>query len=250
MSFFAASAHAGPSEEGFHGFLGAGVAYRADYDGAKERRALALPVSMLSYRKGAFDISTNEGLRYWAVNNPDWQVALVLGADFGRSERKTRFGLGSERLVGMGKLKTTPEIGVSATWTGAGMPLSLDLLRAADNKGHGGTHGSLSTNLPLYAKHKLQLTANAALSFGDGRYQQAYYGVTPEQAARTAFKAYSPGAGFHGMDLSVSARYALNEHWGAMGSVGYHRLLGDAAKSPLTERKGTPTLFLGVGYAY
>lgn len=242
------------AEDGFHGLLGAGIAYAPTYDGAKERRTQGVLLPDLHYRAGAFEASTTGGLRYWAIDQEQLQLALVLGVDGGRAEKKTGGGLGasgSDRLRGMGKLSATAELGLAGSWQGLGLPLSFSLMRAVSgSRGHGGTHGTVEATWPFYQRDKLQLAAELGLGWGDRRYQQAYYGVTAEQAARTAFKAYAPSAGLHGLDLRLNGQYQLSEHWSLMGSVGYHRLLGDAARSPLTERKATPVAMLGVGYKF
>jgi outer membrane protein len=250
LALLSCSASAVEVEEGFHGFLGAGVAYRSVYDGAEERRARGTVIPMLSYRKGAFEASTLGGLRYWALDGKDLKLAFVVGADAGRADKKSNSRPGSDLLKGMGTLKSTVEVGVAGSWSGAGIPLGFDLMTAPGKKGHGGTHGSFNAAWPFFSQGKLQLEANASLAFGDKRYNQSYYGVTTAQAANSQFKAFNAGAGFHGLDVGVSARYPLTGQWGVMGTVGYHRLLGDAAKSPLTQRKGSPTLLLGVGYQF
>lgn len=245
--------HTARAEDGFHGLLGAGIAYAPTYDGAKERRTQFMLLPDLRYRAGAFEASTTGGLRYWAIDKEDLQLALVLGADGGRAEKRTRGGLGAEgsdRLKGMGKLSATAELGLAGSWQGLGLPLSFSVMRALGSKGHGGLHGSVEASWPFYNRDKLQLAAELGLGWGDKRYNQAYYGVTAEQAARTAFRAYAPGAGLHGLDLRLNGQYQLSERWSLMGSVGYHRLLGDAAKSPLTERKATPMAMLGLGYRF
>lgn len=241
------------AEDGFHGLIGAGVGYTPDYDGAKDSHSHAVLMPMLDYRKGAFEVSTRGGLRYWAVDRDDWKVAAVLGYDAGREEKRSNgsFGtVGSDRLRGMGKLDATVEAGVDVVWNGAGVPVQFKLMKAPGGTGHGGMHGSVGSSVDLLRQDKLQLSLNTELSFGDSRYNQAYHGVTATQAQHTAFREFHPKAGFDGVNVGLSARYQLAEHWGAMASVGYRRLLGDAANSPLTERKGTPTAMVGVGYQF
>jgi len=243
-----------PPAEGLHGFIGAGVVHSPSYVGAKESRSHAVLVPDLRYRKGAFEASTMGGLRYWLRENQDFQFAVKLGVDGGREDHKVKGTLGqsgSDRLRGMGKLKGTAELGVVGSWSGLGLPLQFELKTALGrNKGHGGTLASLGTSLPLFAKGDLELGLEASLGFADKRYLQAYYGVTAAQSAATSFAPFSPKAGLYGADLGLSARYRLGERWSMLANLGYHRVLGDAAKSPLVERKGAPTALLGVGYSF
>lgn len=238
------------SQEGFHGVLGVAVVSGPEYDGAKKTRTRLAPLPLLTYRSGAFEASTLGGLRYWALDNADWRVALGLGFDAGRKDKSTRFGQGSDRLKGMGEIKASAELGLSVTWLGGVAPITFDLKTSPGKRGHGGTHGAVSTEVPLFAKDRLFLSAKAAVEFGDADYNQAYYGVSAAQASTSQFKAFKAGSGFNQMSLGLSARYQLTDKWVAMGQVGYQRALGDAAKSPLTERKGAPTASFGVGYVF
>lgn len=52
------------------------------------------------------------------------------------------------------------------------------------------------------------------------------------------------------MDLSVGGDYSLTENWMAVGSIGYSALMGDAADSPIVERKSAPTGTFGAAYKF
>ncbi|MCV2362509.1 MipA/OmpV family protein [Paucibacter sp. DJ1R-11] len=250
--FGAQAAEPSPSE-GLHGLIGFGAVYSPTYVGAKESRSHAVLLPDLRYRKGAFEASTMGGLRYWAVERPDFQFALTLSGDAGREDHKVKGFLGqsgSDRLRGMGKLKGSAEVGVAGSWSGLGLPLNFELKTALGKQGHGGTLASLGSSLPLLASGPLELGAEASLGFGDKRYLQSYYGVTAAQAAATSFKEFHPKAGLYGADLGLTGRYKLSDSLSLMAHAGYHRVLGDAAKSPLVERKGAPTLLLGLGYTF
>jgi len=239
--------------EGFHGFIGAGAAYSPTYVGAKESRSHAVLLPDLRYRKGAFEASTLGGLRYWAVERPDFQFALTLGADAGREDHKVKGFLGqsgSDRLRGMGKIKASGELGVAGSWSGLGLPLNFELKTALGKQGHGGTLASKGRLLPKLASGPLELGAEVSLGFADTRYLQSYYGVSAAQAAATSFKEFHPKAGLYGAYLGLSARYKLSDSMSLMANASYHRVLGDAAKSPLVKRKGAPTVLVGLGYTF
>lgn len=48
----------------------------------------------------------------------------------------------------------------------------------------------------------------------------------------------------------VTARYRLNPHWSLGATGGVTRLLGDAADSPLNERRRQRTGFMSVAYTF
>lgn len=249
----AQAAESSSPSEGLHGLIGIGAVYSPTYVGAKESRSHAVLLPDLRYRKGAFEASTLGGLRYWAVEKPDFQFALTLGVDAGREDHKVKGFLGqsgSDRLRGMGKIKASGELGVAGSWSGLGLPLNFELKTALGKKGHGGTLASIGSSLPLLASGPLELGAEVSLGFADKRYLQSYYGVSAAQAAATSFKEFHPKAGLYGADLGLSARYKLSDSMSLMANASYHRVLGDAAKSPLVERKGAPTVLVGLGYTF
>jgi len=79
---------------------------------------------------------------------------------------------------------------------------------------------------------------------------QAYFGVTPEQSARSGLARYDAGAGLKRADFSISATYMLDESWMVRGEAGVGVLLGDAADSPVVLEKIQPSGMLLVGYRF
>ncbi|MBY9062612.1 MipA/OmpV family protein [Sphingomonas yunnanensis] len=70
----------------------------------------------------------------------------------------------------------------------------------------------------------------------DSRYQRAWFGVSPEAAARTGLAAYSPGGGLQSLGATSRVIYALTPRWGVQAQAVYQRLIGDAARSPVIRR--------------
>ncbi|HEU0284431.1 MAG TPA: MipA/OmpV family protein, partial [Sphingomicrobium sp.] len=87
--------------------------------------------------------------------------------------------------------------------------------------------------------------------FSDGRYQRAYFGVTPAVALASGLPAYRPGGGIHGVAAASSLSIQFNPRWGLFGFGRYERLVGDAAKSPIVRELGSRNqLSGGVGLNY
>jgi outer membrane scaffolding protein for murein synthesis (MipA/OmpV family) len=77
-------------------------------------------------------------------------------------------------------------------------------------------------------------SVSAGLSLADGRYMRSYYGITEAESAAAGRPVYTPGAGLRDLSLGMGWRSELDPRWVALwgGSVG--RVLGPAARSPLT----------------
>lgn len=135
-------------------------------------------------------------------------------------------------LTGLGDIKPTVRARVNASWLLApGWQMGASWNVDAFGRG-GGNFGDVSLT------HERQ-TALGALSLGGSislagdRYLQTYYGVSAEQAARSAYAVYEPRSGLRDLSLFANWRKELDEHWVMHSGVGATRLLGPAAASPL-----------------
>ena len=63
------------------------------------------------------------------------------------------------------------------------------------------------------------------------------------QSARSGMRQYQAEGGFKDAGISLDLNYNLTDNWGLTGQVGYKRLLGDAADSPLVEDRGSANQF-------
>lgn len=89
------------------------------------------------------------------------------------------------------------------------------------------------------------------VSFAEGRYQRAYFGVSPTEAAGTGLSPYRPGAGLHAVGATAGYLAQFTPRWGIYSYAKYDRLIGDAADSPVVRQLGSrDQLSGGVGLSY
>ena len=79
-----------------------------------------------------------------------------------------------------------------------------------------------------------------------------YFGVSTVQAGSSAagLGAFDADAGFKDIHVQLSADYDINNRWSIMGGVGYKRLIGDAADSPIVETEDQFSATLGLTYRF
>jgi outer membrane scaffolding protein for murein synthesis (MipA/OmpV family) len=82
------------------------------------------------------------------------------------------------------------------------------------------------------------------------RYLQTYFGVSPEQAARTGYPVYTPPFGLRDLSLAASLHSELGPHWVALGGLTVTRLLGPAADSPLVRKPSSLRVTAGLAYRF
>jgi outer membrane scaffolding protein for murein synthesis (MipA/OmpV family) len=167
------------------------------------------------------------------------------GADLRYSDTiRTNFGLRLDRgrsssAPGLDSVGATVRGRVSTTWTPPrddrlyGWRFTGTLTADLLNRGGGQTF-DVSASRDWYFGPYLIWSLGGDLGAASGQYMRQQYGVRPDEAQRSGFPAYMPGAGLRDVSVGTTWRLEFDPRWVAFwgGSIG--RLLGPAAASPLT----------------
>ena len=225
----------------WEGAIGLTGSYRPEYAGAAKQLFKVSPALFLRY--GRFTITNAsgfvtrrdddvvQGLGLDMVRNESLRLNVALRHDGGRSETT------SEALTGLGEIKPTVRARLQASvklqgpWR-AGASLSLDALHRG-----GGNFGDISGGWERAIAPRTLLGLGSSMSFGAQRYMQSYFGITPEQASRTRYAVFKPGAGVRDVTAYGNLRHDIGSEWTVLSGASATRLLGQAAESPLTGRK-------------
>ena len=184
-----------PPAQGFETTLGIAVFSTPKYEGSKENRVVPAPLLDINFNWNGLSVGT-KGIEWKFINQPV-MVGLTVGADGGRKDKDAKgfLGTGSDFLRGMGEIDSTVEYGLSLSAEPLGLPLTAALRKAPSGKGHGGTLLDLGGYIPFELIEGVSTGVSLGATYADKKYTQAYFGVTPAQAGRTNFAAYTPGAG-------------------------------------------------------
>jgi outer membrane protein len=221
--------------------LGGGASYAPRYEGAEAYRLRFMPLLDASYSNGKFFISLLRGIGYNFSDAKDVQYGVRLTP--GHSRRQSA----DPHLNGMGDIGFTPEAGLFYNQRFAPWYISSGI-----TTGSHGTHAELGGGIgfPLSAADRLRLGVN--FNWGDARYNQTYFGVTPEQAAASGnvLTAYNAGAGIK--DYAVTANWLHNydKKWFSTAGISFKWLTGSAQQSPLTQRSSMASLNYLMGYRF
>jgi outer membrane protein len=117
--------------------------------------------------------------------------------------------------------------------------------------GHKGMVGEIGADKIWRDGDRYVVSIGPRVLFSDGRYERAYFGVTPAVSLATGLPVYRPKSGIHGVAVASGVTYALTKRWGMFGYARYERLVGDAAKSPIVRTYGSRNqLSGGIGLNY
>lgn len=221
--------------------VGGGVSYAPRYEGAASNRLRFMPLLEANYNNGKLFISLLRGVGYNFSDDKDVQYGVRLSLAHGRRQSA------DPHLNGMGNIGYTPEAGLFYNQRFAPWYISSGI-STSDH----GTHAELGGGLgfPLSAADRLRLGAN--LNWGDSRYNQTYFGVTPAQAAASGnvLTAYNASAGIKDYALTTNWLHNYNKEWFSNAGLSYKWLAGSAKQSPLTMRSSMGSVNFLLGYRF
>ncbi|MCH2393059.1 MipA/OmpV family protein [Oceanibaculum sp.] len=220
--------------------LGGGGLVRPEYEGSDEYKVSALPVLMVNYRDMVFLHGTTLGANALTLQGPNpgdkLQVGPLVRYRFGRDQDD------SDDLRGMGDIDGAVELGGFISYSTGPWSAGLTLFRDVSDA-HDGMTAELSAGHRMQLGPKLMLRSEISTTWADDNYMQAYYGVTGVQSARSGMRQYQAESGFQDAGITFDLDYLLTENWSITGRVGYKRMLGDAADSPLVADLGSEDQF-------
>jgi len=219
--------------------LGGGVSDAPRYEGSATSRLRFMPLLEASY--GHFFISPLRGVGYNFSDDRDLEYGLRLAPGHARWQNA------DPRLSGMGDIRYSLEAGMFLNLRAAPWYLSSGL-----TAGSHGTHAELGggIGLPVSAADRLRLGMNA--NWGNTRYNQTYFGVTPAQAQASGnvLTQYDATAGAKDVALTANWAHSFSKAWFSSVGLSHKRLTGSAQYSPLTVRRTANSFNFLMGYRF
>lgn len=216
----AAAAQGGP-ELGFR--LGAGAEIAPDYFGSEDYDA----VPNLQFR---FDYLDAGRLRF---GSPDDDADMGLGIRGSFRVVPERDVSEFDELTGLNDVDTAVELGLGLGYEAETFEVFGDLRYGVT--GHESVVGEVGADLIARPSDRLELSLGPRLFLGSDEYAETYYSVSPAEAAASDFAAFGAEGGVLSTGVELGASYEINDLYSVEGSVGYRRLQGDAADSPIVE---------------
>jgi outer membrane protein len=241
--------------------IGLGGAYLPSYEGSDDY--ILTPVGLAFGKVAGFGFATRGTALYVDIvpEKPDAPFSFDLGPLANvRLDRNNR--IKDPRVKALGEIDTAIELGAWAGLRKNGILHEYDSLgvRLAWQKDVGDTHeGTIVTpaieySSPVSTKTLVSLSVQAERV--SGRYARTYYSVSPAGSVASGLAAYNAGGGWKSWRATLLLGQALsgdlrNPKLSLFGGVGYSRLLGDVARSPIVQVAGDRNqYFATAGLAY
>jgi outer membrane scaffolding protein for murein synthesis (MipA/OmpV family) len=228
--------------------LAAGAAVGRDYTGGGDERVR--PALLFDYQRAdGFFVSLVRGLGY-AEQVGMFTLSAALAYDGGRSDSRQTFRQGSDALRGMGDIDggAAARFGVSTRVFGH-TTLSLDADLALSRRERGDTL-RFGLQQELWAGGADKVALALSTTYGDSKHAHTWFGVSAAQSASSGYAAYAPGAGIEQSNAELSWGHRIDGHWSLRAAAGALHLSGDAADSPITQKRTYPVGVVTVNYGF
>lgn len=118
-------------------------------------------------------------------------------------------------------------------------------------RSHDGVVGDIAVDAFMDVTPKIRVSGGPRLVFASGDYFDAYYGVTPEESAKSGLATYAPGSGIKSVGIGGAVTWQTTDRVTTSLFGEYARLVGPAADSSLVKERGSENQFLlGVSATY
>lgn len=172
------------------------------YPGTTQRSFIWVPNVDAQWANGWF-ASVIYGLGYNAAHG-DSEYGVRLLIDLGRSPNQT------DALAGLGSVRPSINPALFANWAATSWLKFFSGVRYDVGEGGTGLAMDAGARIGLYLSPRgdLGLALMSEGQWANASYNQSYYGVTPEQASRSVYYPYAPGAGETETRLGLVAFWA------------------------------------------
>ena len=222
--------------------LGGGAMVTPEYEGSEDYQVMALPMVDIVWRDLVF-LNAYKGLGVNILKNERATLGMAVGYSFGRDEDD------SDDLNGLGDVEGGAKLTAFAEYDFGPVRLSSELSGQISGDDTG-VLADFAVSKVYKVSDQLMLIPAVTTSIASDDYMTSYFGVSGAQSARSGLSAFDAEGGFKDVGLVVNARYMLDENWSLNGNLGYSRLLGDAADSPITKSENQLSSGLGLTYRF
>ncbi|MDO4231205.1 MAG: MipA/OmpV family protein [Lautropia sp.] len=244
----------GPEDGGLSVSLGLGVSVMPEYAGSEDYKAAALPVVSASW--GPFFADPLEGIGVRHMMESGTEVSLKMGQDFGRKEKDHSLFPGSDRLKGMGEIRSAVTASLELKqhlndW----LAVTGDYTTRLNRRDEGGDQYSFGVEVmpfPLLGvkSERSMLTLSLNAHGADRDFNQAYFGVTDAQSLRSGYRAHAMKSGIHAASLDVKWNYLFSPRWSMLLGAEAITYSSDVKDSPIVQSGTNYTATAAVMYTF
>lgn len=191
-----------------------------------------------------FTINGVDDIRWRILNNQGFEAGVLGGYAFGRDQDD---GL---LLSGLGDVDGGF---VAGAFVGYRIGTALfDVSYHHIVSGDTGGFFRLGVSNKFQMSRQFSAKVRVGTTYANDDYMADYFGITAAQSASSAagLAAFNTDAGFKDVHVHLGVTYDVTERWSLLGGIGYKRLIGDAADSPIVESEDQFSATFGLTYRF
>ncbi|MFO0451763.1 MAG: MipA/OmpV family protein [Pseudomonadota bacterium] len=232
------------------GFISAGVAAFPEFEGAEDYQVLPYLGGEIRWGNRYIalqGVTTRANL----IDSSTWEAGPLVSIAFGRDDSAE-----NAVLARLGPIDDAAEFGafVARQWQSVlrdndRLRISLQVRENSEADGSG-LLIEPSVSWSSTFRDRLIVAVELSATQASAGYMKRYFGVTRADSLASGLPTYVPDSGVRDVGVTTTLSYALNKRWSIDGQIGFRRLTGDAADSPIVTREGSESQMLmaiGVG---
>lgn len=227
----------------WHFSFGAGLGYMPKFESSTRYRFRLLPIFDIRYGDKFF-INSSRGAGINIYDQNGFKAGPFLTYNFGRDEADAYY------LKGSGDIKGTFESGVFVEKDIYPFLISWNARYATFNRGHGGMVSDLSLIYQAALQPNIHTSFGGSLSWASKDYMDSFFSVNSDYSLASGLRTYQAKSGFKDIGLDGSLVYSMNPKVDISINGSLKRLVGNAARSPITKMGSERQFFGGTGVIY
>jgi outer membrane scaffolding protein for murein synthesis (MipA/OmpV family) len=227
------------SENGKKITVGAGIAIVPDYEGSDYYEAAPLLHFRMAWANGRYLDFTGNRVKFNVMKAGNWSIGPMV-----RVRAKRDDDVEDAQVSRMKDVDTSVELGGFVAYSlGENFEIGANLVQDVAD-GHDGYLVGAHVGYKVH-KDNTTVALKAFTTYVNNDYMEAYFSVNHSNVGNSQLRFYDADEGFKDVGLTCVLNYQFNESWGATGVLGYTRLVGDPADSPVVDNRGDENQLLG-----
>lgn len=229
--------------------IGPGLRWRPASDGAAAQTAELVPV--VRYLGQPWFIRSTQGVLEGGARMelaPGLHLGAQLAYEPGRRQSESDF-LRNRNVANIGY---GASLGAQLEWDHkfGRVPVTLLGRVRRNTDAERGTQADLRLSVGVFQSGRLSAGVFGQTTWASAKSASYFYGITPQQSTATGLPGFNAGGGMSFASLGLLWSCDLGMNWVMVGSLEARRLQGDAAHSPLVERRVNSYTSVGVAYKF
>lgn len=219
--------------------IGLGVAAVPDYEGSDDYEAWPVPFASAEWQSGRYAKLMGNSLRVNLLADKNLHLGPVL-----QYRRERDDDVDSDAVGRMRKIDSAVEAGLFLGYKANDWDASVQIVHDISDE-HDGLLVKGMVGYTLKAANGLTTRVGVFTTYADDDYMDTYFSVDADNAARSGLPVYTADEDFKDVGVDLTMRYSFTAEWDVMGIAEYKALLNDAEDSPVVDREGDASQFMG-----